>query len=89
MFVLFCHESGAVRIMFQLNRVLDFKKVVSRNIMADFDPVSPTRRNFLAATGGVLAGAVAAPRVLSAAAPQSDDSRSEETDRGEWPARNA
>jgi sugar phosphate isomerase/epimerase len=44
--------------------------------MADFDPLSPTRRNFLAATGGVLAGAVAAPRVLSAAAPQSDDSRS-------------
>jgi sugar phosphate isomerase/epimerase len=44
--------------------------------MADFDPLSPTRRNFLAATGGVLAGAVAAPRVLAAAAPQSDDSRS-------------
>jgi sugar phosphate isomerase/epimerase len=44
--------------------------------MADFDPVSPTRRNFLAATGGVLAGAVAAPRVLSAAASQSDESRS-------------
>ncbi|HEY8669217.1 MAG TPA: sugar phosphate isomerase/epimerase [Terriglobales bacterium] len=42
--------------------------------MADFDPVSPTRRNFLAATGGVLAGAMAAPRVLSAAAPQSNDS---------------
>jgi sugar phosphate isomerase/epimerase len=37
-----------------------------------FDPVSPARRNFIAATGSVLAGAVAAPRVLSAAAPQSD-----------------
>jgi sugar phosphate isomerase/epimerase len=35
-----------------------------------FDPVSPARRNFIAATGSVLAGAVAAPRVLSAAAPQ-------------------
>ena len=43
--------------------------------MADFDPISPTRRNFLATTGGVLAGAVAAPRVLSAAAPQSESSR--------------
>jgi sugar phosphate isomerase/epimerase len=37
-----------------------------------FDPVSPARRNFIAATGSVLAGAVAAPRVLSAATPQSD-----------------
>jgi sugar phosphate isomerase/epimerase len=37
-----------------------------------FDPVSPARRNFIAATGSVLAGAVAAPRVLSAAAPQSE-----------------
>ncbi len=35
-----------------------------------FDPVSPARRNFIAATGSVLAGAVAAPRVLSVAAPQ-------------------
>jgi len=60
--------------MFELNRVLEFLKSGSRNFMADFDPVSPTRRNFLAATGGVLAGAMAAPRVLSAAAPQSNDS---------------
>jgi sugar phosphate isomerase/epimerase len=36
------------------------------------DPLSPTRRNFLATTSGVLAGAVAAPRTLSAAAPQSE-----------------
>jgi sugar phosphate isomerase/epimerase len=35
-----------------------------------FDPVSPARRNFIAATGSVLAGAVAAPRVLSVADPQ-------------------
>jgi sugar phosphate isomerase/epimerase len=35
-----------------------------------FDPLSPTRRNFLATTGGAIAGAVAAPRALSAAAPQ-------------------
>ena len=34
---------------------------------------SPTRRGFLATTGGVLAGAVAAPRNLSASTPQSDD----------------
>ncbi len=34
------------------------------------DPLSPTRRNFLATTGGALAGAVAAPRALSAATPQ-------------------
>jgi len=37
------------------------------------DPLSPTRRDFLATTGGVLAGAVAAPHSLSAAAPQSED----------------
>jgi sugar phosphate isomerase/epimerase len=36
------------------------------------DPLSPTRRNFLATTGGVLAGAVTASRALSAAAPQSE-----------------
>ena len=42
----------------------------------NFDPLSPTRRNFLATTGGVIAGAVAAPRVLSAATPQSDNARS-------------
>ncbi len=36
------------------------------------DPLSPTRRNFLATTGGVLAGAVAAPRAMSAATPQSE-----------------
>ena len=35
---------------------------------------SPTRRDFLATTGGVLAGAVAAPRSLTAATPQSDES---------------
>lgn len=37
------------------------------------DPLSPTRRNFLATTGGVLAGAVAAPHSLSAATPQSEE----------------
>src|SRR6185437_10473062 len=37
------------------------------------DPLSPTRRNFLATTSGVIAGAVAAPRSLSAATAQSDD----------------
>jgi len=36
----------------------------------NFDPLSPTRRNFLTTTGGAIAGAVAAPRALSAAAPQ-------------------
>ena len=36
------------------------------------DPFSPTRRNFLATTGGAIAGAVAAPHALSAAAPQSE-----------------
>lgn len=35
---------------------------------------SPTRRDFLATTGGVLAGAVAAPRSVAAATPQSDQS---------------
>jgi sugar phosphate isomerase/epimerase len=35
---------------------------------------SPTRRDFLATTGGVLAGAVAAPRSMSAVAPQQQDS---------------
>jgi len=38
-----------------------------------FDPLSPTRRGFLATTGSVIAGAVAAPRALSAAVPQSED----------------
>jgi sugar phosphate isomerase/epimerase len=43
--------------------------------MSNFSgPLSPTRRNFLATTGGVIAGAVAAPRGVSAAA-QSDDSQ--------------
>src|SRR6202158_5078481 len=37
-----------------------------------FDPLSSTRRGFLATTGSVIAGAVAAPRALSAAVPQSD-----------------
>src|SRR5258708_18317263 len=36
-----------------------------------FGPLSPTRRGFLATTGSVIAGAVAAPRALAAAAPQS------------------
>jgi sugar phosphate isomerase/epimerase len=41
--------------------------------MADtFGPLSPTRRGFLATTGSVIAGAVAAPRALSAAVPQSE-----------------
>jgi sugar phosphate isomerase/epimerase len=34
-------------------------------------PLSPTRRNFLATTGGVIAGAVAAPRGLAGAPAQS------------------
>src|SRR5258707_6230494 len=37
-----------------------------------FGPLSPTRRGFLATTGSVIAGAVAAPRALSAAVPQSE-----------------
>lgn len=42
--------------------------------MADrFDPLlASTRRGFLATTGSVIAGAVAAPRALSAAVPQND-----------------
>lgn len=41
--------------------------------MADSsDPLSPTRRGFLTTTGSVIAGAVAAPRALSAAVPQSE-----------------
>ena len=40
-----------------------------------FGPLSPTRRNFLATTGGVIAGAVAAPRSMSAAAQSSEDSQ--------------
>jgi len=44
--------------------------------MSNFSgPLSPTRRNFLATTGGVIAGAVAAPRGVSASAAQSDDSQ--------------
>jgi sugar phosphate isomerase/epimerase len=44
--------------------------------MADkFDPLlSSTRRGFLATTGSVIAGAVATPRALAAAAPQSENS---------------
>src|ERR1700730_10192263 len=38
-----------------------------------FAPLSPTRRGFLATTGSVIAGAVAAPRAMSAAIPQSQD----------------
>jgi len=45
--------------------------------MADkFDPLSSTRRGFLATTGSVIAGAVAAPRALSAAVPQSEGTSS-------------
>jgi len=36
------------------------------------DPLSHTRRIFLATTGGVIAGAVAAPHTLSAAAPHTE-----------------
>ena len=35
-------------------------------------PLSPTRRGFLTTTGSVIAGAVAAPRALAAAVPQSE-----------------
>ena len=42
--------------------------------MSNSDPLSPGRRNFLASTGGVIAGAVAAPSALAAAAPQSEGS---------------
>jgi sugar phosphate isomerase/epimerase len=42
--------------------------------MADkFGPLSATRRGFLTTTGNVIAGAVAGPRAISAAVPQSDD----------------
>jgi len=42
--------------------------------MADkFGPLSATRRGFLTTTGSVIAGAVAAPRAISATVPQSDD----------------
>lgn len=37
-----------------------------------FDPLSSTRRGFLATTGSVIAGAVAAPRALAAAVPQDE-----------------
>ena len=40
--------------------------------MSNSDPLSPGRRNFLATTGGVIAGAVAAPSTLGAAAPQAE-----------------
>jgi sugar phosphate isomerase/epimerase len=44
--------------------------------MSNFSgPLSPTRRNFLATTGGVIAGAVAAPRGMSASTAQSEDSQ--------------
>lgn len=36
------------------------------------DPLSSTRRNFLATTGGAIAGVVAAPRGVSAATPQTE-----------------
>lgn len=41
------------------------------------DPPSPARRNFLATTGGVIAGAVAAPHALASAAPQSESAPAE------------
>jgi sugar phosphate isomerase/epimerase len=45
-----------------------------RNSMSNSSgPFSPTRRNFLATTGGAIAGAVAAPRGMSAAAAQSSE----------------
>jgi sugar phosphate isomerase/epimerase len=41
--------------------------------MADnSNPLSPTRRGFLATTGSVIAGAVATPRALATAVPQSE-----------------
>lgn len=40
--------------------------------MSNSDPFSPGRRNFLATTGGVIAGAVTAPSALAAAAPQNE-----------------
>jgi sugar phosphate isomerase/epimerase len=45
---------------------------ISRTLMPN-SSLSPTRRDFLATTGGVIAGAVAAPQSLSAAAAQSDE----------------
>jgi sugar phosphate isomerase/epimerase len=39
------------------------------------DPLSPTRRTFLATTSGVIAGAVAAPHAMAASAAQSDDTQ--------------
>jgi sugar phosphate isomerase/epimerase len=42
-------------------------------------PFSPTRRNFLATTGGAIAGAVAAPRGMSAAAVQSSSEESQDS----------
>src|ERR1700722_17264378 len=48
--------------------------------MSNFSgPLSPTRRNFLATTGGVIAGAVAAPRAVSASAAKSDDAKTPTT----------
>ncbi len=45
--------------------------------MPNSGPLSPTRRNFLATTGGAIAGAVAAPHSMPAAAmPQSRDEKS-------------
>jgi sugar phosphate isomerase/epimerase len=40
--------------------------------MSNSDPLSSTRRTFLAATSGVIAGAMAAPAALSAASPQAE-----------------
>src|SRR5262249_13457165 len=45
---------------------------ISRTAMPN-GSLSPTRRDFLATTGGVIAGAVAAPHSLSAAAPQAEE----------------
>jgi len=40
--------------------------------MSNSDPLSPTRRNFLTTTSGVIAGAIAAPHAVSAAVPQNE-----------------
>jgi len=44
-------------------------------------PLSPTRRDFLATTGGVIAGAVASPHSLSAAGPKSEETGNSPTQR--------
>src|SRR5262249_21242879 len=41
--------------------------------MSNSDPLSPARRSFLATTGGVIAGAVAAPHAFPAAVAQTEE----------------